>query len=431
MASVIYRRLGALAASLAIAALCAEVGLRLSFPADSRHYVWAPRRTIVWRLNPAWVHGLSRETRFTINSQGIRGPELGADEYRILAMGGSTTESLAQDDASAWPALVAGALPRSADGRKVWIGNVGKSGHYSRDHVLHLKYLSAELLRIDRVLLLVGVNDLMVALAQGDSYVMPPPITDAEAEQQQARRAFALAPGRLETPGTWELAAPGAPFYERTALFQLLVRARWAARNIKGASGLAQDERGEYIVRWRERRRHATRILTQSPDLAAPLAEYRRNLNVIADLAAARKIDLVLMTQPTLWRADLPEEAADLLWFGGVGDFQRQAVPYYSVAVLAETMRRFNEVLLDVCRERQLPCLDLAARIPPETTMLFDDCHYTDAGANAVAAAVVEHLRGLPPFSRGRATSDSSTGFVMAPAERLAPGSAPADRLPQ
>lgn len=415
MAPVIYRRLGALAASLAIAVLSAELALRLLFPANTRHYVYAPRTTRVWRLNPAWVPGVARETRFTINSQGIRGREFGADEYRILAVGGSTTESLEQDDSSAWPALVASALPRTADGREVWIGNVGRSGMYSRDHVLHIKYLSAELPRIDRVLLLVGINDLTVSLAQGDAYVMPPPITDADAEQQQARRAFALVPGRLETPETSDLIAQGAPSYQRTALFQLFVRGRSAAKNLKGASGLAVDQRGEYLVRWRERRRHATRILTQAPDLTAPLAEYRRNLNVIADLAAARKIDLVLMTQPTLWRADLPEEARNLLWFGGLGDFQREAVPYYSVAVLAETMRRYNAVLLDVCRERQLPCLDLAALIPQETTMFDDDCHYTDAGANAVAAAVIEHLRGLPPFTRARGTTDPPTGFMTAP----------------
>jgi lysophospholipase L1-like esterase len=289
----------------------------------------------------------------------------------------------------------------------VWIGNVGKSGTYSRDHVLHLKYLAAELPRIDRVLLLVGINDLTVALSRGDAYAMPPPITDPEAEKQQARRAFALVPGRLEGAETLELAAQGAPSYQRTAVFQSFVRAYESAKNLKAVSGLSQDQRGEFLARWRERRHHATRILTQAPDLTAPLAEYRRNLDVIADLAAARNIDLVLMTQPTLWRADLPERALDLLWFGGVGDFEKQPTgPYYSVAALADTMRRYNEVLLDVCRERGLSCLDLAARIPREATMFVDDCHFTDAGSSAVAAAVAEHLRGLPPFTRGRSKTD-------------------------
>jgi hypothetical protein len=170
------------------------------------------------------------------------------------------------------------------------------------------------------------------------------------------------------------------------------------------------------LERWREHRRHASRTLTAVPDLTAPLAEYRRNLSLIADLAAARRITLVLMTQPTLWRADLPDEARDLLWLGGVGEFQsRVGSAYYSVSVLEEAMRQFNAVVLDVCRERRLPCLDLAARIPREATMFFDDAHFTDAGTSAVVAAVTEHLRTLPPFSRDRGTTDVASSELVAP----------------
>jgi lysophospholipase L1-like esterase len=393
-------RLLALAVSLLAALLLAEVALRIAVPAQKRHYVWPPRMVKVFHPDPARLPGISGEAHFTVDAQGIRGPEMGAEGYRVLAVGGSTTECIFLDDAKAWPAEVGKALPRTADGRAVWVGNVGKAGMYSRDHVLQMKYLPAELPKIDLVLLLVGVNDLTVALAE-DPYVMPPPITDPEAERRQVRRAFSVAPGRLDEVVTVEMGAESTAFYKRTALYQLVKRARAAAESRAGARGLVQDETGQMYDAWRDHRRHASTFLTRAPDLTAPLAEYRRNLGFIADLAAARGITLVLMTQPTIWRADLPAEAAALLWLGGVGDFQADAgKPYYAVPVLAEVMRRFNDVLLDVCRERSLPCLDLAARIPRDTTMFYDDTHFTQAGSDAVAAAVAEHLGRLPPFAK-------------------------------
>jgi lysophospholipase L1-like esterase len=385
--------------SLAGALALAEGALRLAFPAEKRHYVWSPGLTRNLRTDPVQVPGPPRNARFTVNTQGIRGPELGANEHRILAIGGSTTECLYIDDAETWPARVQRALPRTADGRAVWIGNVGKSGRYSRDHVLQLKHLSAELPRIDTALVLVGINDVTVALREGDHYAMPAPITEPEAERQQMHRAFAITPGALGEAATDELGPEHMRAWQRTALFQLVRRVGSAVKSRVSARGLLQDDQGQMAVRWREHRRHASAILTEGPDLSAPLAEYRRNLSALADLAAARGIRLVLMTQPTLWRADLSPGDQALLWMGGLGDFQSEAgKAYYAVPVLAETMRRYNEVVLEVCHERRLPCLDLATRIPKETTMFIDDVHFTDAGLRAVAAEVARHLRRMPPF---------------------------------
>ena len=100
-----------------------------------------------------------------------------------------------------------------------------------------------------------------------------------------------------------------------------------------------------------------------------------------------------------LWRADLPRSAEDVLWLGGIGDFQqRPGSPYYSAAALAEGMRRFNETLLDVCRARQLECLDLAVTIPKDTSVFYDDTHFTEYGAALVAEEVAHFLRARPPW---------------------------------
>lgn len=394
-------RILALVVSLTLTLALVEAILRVAFPAQTHYYVWPPRTKKALRPDPAHMPGVSGDNHFTVNTQGIRGKELGPDaEYRLLAIGGSTTECLYLDDPEAWPALVGQALPQTADDRPVWIGNVGKAGTYSRDHVVQLEHLAPQLPRLDTVLVLVGINDLTVTLAQGDHYAPPRPITEPEADRQQVRRAFAIAPGRLQDVSTDELGPAEAPFFKRTALYQLLKRTRAGLANQTGAHGLAQDETGQMYAAWREHRAHPSELRTAPPDLTAPLAEYRHNLAVLADLAKAGHQRLVLLTQPTLWRPDLPKESLDLLWLGGVGSFQEQSgKAYYSVAVLADTMRRYNEVVLDLCRERGLSCIDLASRIPKEGTMFYDDCHFTQEGSRAVATVVTRHLKHLPPFA--------------------------------
>lgn len=392
----------ALGVSITLALLVVEIALRVLIPAQTRFYVWPPRMKMITEPDPKVLFGLAPKAHINISTQGIRGPEFGPDtEYRVLAVGGSTTECLYIDEATAWPELVRRALPKTADGRDVWLGAVGKSGTNSRDHVVQLERLLPQYPRIDTVVLLVGVNDLTVALAQGDRYESPAPLSDPAAAEKQVRRAFAVAPGRLHDPSTDFAGGVDLPFYKKTALYQLAGRTKKGIAARKAGRTMGQDDTGQRYGEWRRHRRGASAILDKLPDLTAPLADYRKNLERIVEIAAARKVRLVLMTQPVLWRDDLSEADKALLWLGGQGEFQSQAArAYYAVPALAEAMRRYNAVLLDVCREKGLDCLDLAAKIPRERAMFYDDCHFTDEGSRAVAKATAEHLGKLAPFSR-------------------------------
>ena len=120
--------------------------------------VWPPHLNIVFRPDPDILPGVQGDARFVINSSGIRGDELADDQnYRILAIGGSTTECAYLDQGETWPYLLQNRLARVM-GQKVWVGNVGKSGMNTRDHILHTKYLLPQFPKIDAVLLLVGVE---------------------------------------------------------------------------------------------------------------------------------------------------------------------------------------------------------------------------------------------------------------------------------
>ncbi|HWA55706.1 MAG TPA: SGNH/GDSL hydrolase family protein [Gemmatimonadales bacterium] len=370
-----------------------ELVLRQVLPGSRLYLVHLANSRRFFAPLPEFVPGVSDTAHFDTNAFGIRGPDFGPDarEYRVLAIGGSTTECAMLDQPETWTALVARAIPSTRDGRQVWVGNVGRSGLTSRDHVVEMKYFVPQLPPLNLVVIMVGINDLTSALKQGYNYHAPAPVTDSLAERVQISRTFAVVPGPFHRPGTEFLLSADAPWYKATALWQLAKRARIRLNS----TSLVQDPEGRNYEVWRSHRRNA-KLLDSLPDLGPALAEYTRNLEGLADLAAARHLRLVLMTQPTLWSPTLPDSARRLLWMGGTGEFQVEAGhDYFTVPALRTAMDRYNAALLEVCGRRQLPCLDLAAAIPHETRWFYDDVHYTEAGARLVARQIAAHLAAI------------------------------------
>jgi lysophospholipase L1-like esterase len=396
--------LGLLAASLAVALVLAELVARAALPAN-RFYVWPPGMRVEIHPDPRYVQGVRPSGRFTTNAWGLRGDEFGADsaEYRILVIGGSTSEMRYLDDSLAWPQLTRRALGATPDGRDVWMGSAGRSGMNARDHVVQVQYLVPQLPRIDAVVVLVGINDMTLALSD-TLYRAPAPITDPAAAQRQLGRAFTQVPNGVIEPEPWR---------NRVALYRLYLRVRQALASARGRDPRIQDNFGFAYERWRSFRRRAERVIAEPPDLTAALAEYRRNLHAIVDRAAAHGVRLVLMTQPSLLREDLAPEEERRLWLGGVGDFQRgTSSVYYAAAALARSLAPFNAALLEVCAARGVGCIDLAAAVPRDTTMFSDDVHFTEAGSRRVAEVLAAWWRGQPPFA---GTADSAGGGTGRP----------------
>src|SRR5690242_16613225 len=96
-AAVILRQVlkkGALVlTSVVLAVVLAELSLRVGVRPQKDFRPWPPSFSHVFHHRPEILIDHSPESRFTVNSQGLRGPEMGSDsEVRILAIGGSTTE---------------------------------------------------------------------------------------------------------------------------------------------------------------------------------------------------------------------------------------------------------------------------------------------------------------------------------------------------
>ena len=372
--------------SLALTVIAVEICLRIAFPVG--YFIWKPHLNLTFHPAPGVMPGVSGESRFKTNSRGLRADEYtAAHTYRILTIGGSTTECLYLDQAEAWPQLLQDTLNGLDKAPRTWIGNVGMSGRNSRHHVMALRHLPLQEMKIDAIVLLAGINDLSIRLSQGNEYD-PAALQNADVQSKLIAETFTgLARGD-----------PRAPWLKRTVLWQLLrgLKSKLAGQPPPGG---AQDRAGAIYQTWRKHRQEATTLIRTLPDLSTALNEYARNIKELAALAQAKSVRLIVMTQPTMWRPGLPADLESLLWFGGVGDFQAHSgQPYYSVEALAAAMKRYNDTLLEVCRSTNLECIDLS-NLEKDTSVFYDDVHFNEGGARTVARTVADHLKARPPFT--------------------------------
>jgi hypothetical protein len=156
---------------------------------------------------------------------------------------------------------------------------------------------------------------------------------------------------------------------------------------------LQLDSKGHNIESWRKNRQAAKEIRNYLPDLSAALDDYSLNINKIIDIANKKKKRVVFLTQPAMWKDSLSKEIENLFWFGGIGNYQTETgKDYYSTAVLQKGMNIYNETLIKVCKKRNVECLDLASSLPKDTTIFYDDCHFNENGANAVAGFISDGI---------------------------------------
>lgn len=315
-------------------------------------YFWPKARTVVLQPDAAILPGISGESRFSINTRYFRGDEPDRADVLILCIGGSTTECLYLDDSEAWPMLLQHGLnARVRDRGSIWVGNAGKSGMTTIEH-LQLVENTQAMAGIQVAVLMIGINDLQFfGLAAGDP--------------------------AMHNKST-------APLWDANPWVALLHRVKG-----KAAAGdpraFIQDLRGEMYAAMRLRRQQAPKT-GQLPDLDQAVLQYRERVAAIVEQLAARGVHVVLMGQPTSWAAADPA-VESLLWFG----WNQDRSVYFQRETMTEAMRRFNEAVAEVARERGVDYVDVQA-LCGRAELFYDDCHWNEAGARAVAGLLVEAL---------------------------------------
>ncbi|MEX0704499.1 MAG: SGNH/GDSL hydrolase family protein [Planctomycetales bacterium] len=346
--------------SVLLAVLACEGAVRLLYPEPPPGLPWPPIAISAPAADT--MKGVSGRIDFTVNSFGVRGPEVDLDDMdlRILCVGGSTTQCRYVTDAASWPWKLQDELaPRL--GRRVFVGNAGKPGHMTAEHDRLLQdYALAP--RFDWVIALCGINDANVSVAGNHDRRLTHPELD------------------IVTPP--HVAAPWYAYYRGLGIVRLL---RALERRIRSDS-LVQDDAGEWYRDARRQRRDALarQTLTAPPDnLPDMLDDYRQDLRNLIATCRRLELKLVLLTQPTRFEADLPPEVAETF-------IVQHHEGAYTPDAYAKIMRAFNETLLEVAEDEGVPAIDLANMLPKDGTVFYDECHFNISGCAQVAAILVE-----------------------------------------
>lgn len=335
-------------------------------------YVWPQNHEYVFNPNSSIFNGISGESHFTINSFGYRGDEIKNhdNEYRILIVGGSTSECLYLDDNETWPYLLMKELDKTVDNKKVITMNIGKSGHGLRNNILALKYLP-DYYEPDLIIALAGANDVLFKLSRKDAWQL---FNESEFDGTESY-TFSASPSY-----TWK----------STIVYKI-----YKFIDLKFKKIRPQDGIGNTLLENRLKRQIATNWIYEKPDLEPVLEDYQRNLERVIELSKKKNSTLIFMTQPYLYKENITLEEDASLWMTyDFGD------TYYSTETMIYSMDEFNKKLLKVCENNNdIFCIDLEKKVPKTLDYTYDDMHFNENGARFVAEEVSLFMKGnLPEF---------------------------------
>jgi lysophospholipase L1-like esterase len=352
--------------SILISILISEILLRIISP--NQYFIWPPDLKQYFLPDSAVFAGIKDTSFFKINSSGFRGNEKkDSNLIHIVTIGGSTTECLYLDQSETWPALLEKFLNESFN-EKFQIFNGGRSGLNSNHHLLQIQKLLEEDNWIDVIIVLEGINDLQYALSLGKNY-------QKENSQSIYDKSFLVSPVNNELP-----------FYKRSYLYMYLTKLQRAISSYKSA----QDPYGYDYIKWRKNRANASEIIDSIPNLSSSLSNFEHNNESMIDIAKSKNKRIIFLTQPVSWDNSMPPYQKKLCWFGWIGSDQYKNTGfYYSFSALKKSLDKYNSLLKETCKERNVECLSLDSILEKDTTTFYDDCHFNESGSTKVAKKIL------------------------------------------
>ena len=120
------------------------------------------------------------------------------------------------------------------------------------------------------------------------------------------------------------------------------------------------------------------------------LVPFRRNMRTFCRLVRDAGSEVIIASQPYLYRADLNEAEADALVFPAV--FCVQDGRYPDTASMIRGMNAFNAVAAAVAEAESVLFVDLEKAIPKDLDHFVDDVHYTVRGNDLVARTFAREI---------------------------------------
>ncbi len=306
--------------------------------------------------------------RLGTNRWGFRGADMAAEKAegacRIFALGGSTVFSGPLSLPETWPEVLAARLRGRYPGLTIEMQNAAAEWHTSQHSLFKLLTLVLDL-DPDLVLVYHGINDL------GRSLV---PDLFAVGAYRSDYGHYHGPVARLARPGEldWPFVRIRLGYCFSDFLYHRVRIAGPAGDGVHGL-GMAFFPRAEPVP------------VESWPSLEA----FERNLSDIVSICRARGIDVILASQPALYREDLTEAERELLW---TPISHQQDGRYPDLASMIDGMERFNATSRRVAEETGAGFAALATRDPKTTEYLWDDVHYTAQACALIAELFDEHV---------------------------------------
>lgn len=310
------------------------------------------------KVNPR----LDRFIEVKKNSMGFRGPERPADydqKLSIIAVGGSTTFCDMLTEGKTWTDLLAARLEKNFP--DLWMNNAGLTGHSTIGHLTLLKE-HALALKPKVMLFLVGVNDI------------------------GTEHAWIYDDNILQ----WKF-----DFYSVRAFLQSV------ARNVEVLS-MATNLYRAYVAKQRNlvyfdlnleklplidvpaAEREA--VIKQNLERGVP--EYRARIEELASLCEKNGIAPIFITQPGLY-GHLKDDVTG-------ADLERvQVTPGRNGGLMWDLLEAYNDQLRDLAKQGRIDVIDLGRQMPKSYRYYSDFMHYTNEGAEKVAAIVAPQVEAL------------------------------------
>jgi lysophospholipase L1-like esterase len=339
-----------------------------------------------------------------VNRWGFKGDEIELqkpnDVVRIFFFGGSTVHCGTVPFESTHVRLLEKRLKQEYPDVKLEVQNLAAEWHTTQHDVIKLLFDAREF-SPDIVLTFHGINDLVRSF-ESDLF--------AEGEYRQDYRHYFGAVANLARPNK-----TARKFFNTAAghwcsdfRFQ---QVRLAGPEGKGVNGILtmffpKSEPVE-ITHWRS------------------LPAFERNLREFVRIAKEADMEVVLATQPSLYRNDLSAEDQEVIVFAKSHQFDGK---HASLASLVSGMEQFNDTTRKIAAKEDVLLVELDKAMPKTTEYMYDDVHFTRKGNELVAKEIGDALvatRLIPRVLQRRGMSASAAAQATENAAAQSGGAQP------
>lgn len=342
--------------------------LRQPFRTYTRQTIPGVREEIIYERN-----------RFGFRSRTMTSREKPPGIFRVICMGGSTTDQPTQNTEDTWSARLEIFLEPVLRplGLKPEVAAYGRGGEcvinrysWARKHLTGFQP--------DLVLILEGINDL--CLLGGPGYTFR-----SVEEQVRIRDRIVEFQAKMDENNP---DADDSVMFRFRKWSQIARRVNILLRRYELHKAIKSGDVFEWhskhmpqMQTWYRNLPYRSKVVRKND----PLEEFSAGITALLRFLKDSGIPGIVLGQPVLWKETMNREEMDRLWFYV---YTPKGPVRASPAWLASEMDRYNRFQEECARELGFTYLNLDGIIPKTLEYFFDDCHFTDKGSIAAARII-------------------------------------------